>query len=244
MKLANSVVLITGAAKRVGRHMAEALAESSANLVIHYRHSEKEALSLQRRLIKKHGVKVGLVQGDLTQMKELRQVAAAAWNCFGKVDVLINNASTFYPTPLGTTTEEQWQDLFAINARAPYFLSEILGLKMQKRGRGKIINMVDWAAERPYTQYLPYCASKAALLAVSRGLAKSLAPQVQVNSILPGPVMWPDDLGDEVQQSVLKQTPLAKMGKPQDVASAVKFLIEGNDFMTGTEIHVDGGRHL
>ncbi|HKY63565.1 MAG TPA: SDR family oxidoreductase, partial [bacterium] len=133
--------------------------------------------------------------------------------------------------------------LFSVNARAPFFLSEALGLKMKQRGRGKIVNIADWAALRPYTQYVPYCASKAALVAVSQGLAKSLAPRVQVNTILPGPVMWPDDLGPEVLRSVLSQTPLQRIGKPEDIAHAVKFLIEG-DYMTGSLIHVDGGRSI
>lgn len=244
MKLAKSVVLITGGAKRVGRCVAEELAKEKANLIIHYHRSSQEAKNLQRKLVQKYGVKVELAQGNLSKLAEIRKIAQQAWASFGKIDVLVNNASTFYPTPLGTTKEEQWDDLFAVNAKAPYFLSEFLGLKMKRRGKGKIINIVDWAAKRPYSQYVSYCASKAALLAVSRGLAKSLAPKVQVNAILPGPVMWPEDLGEKIKRSVLKQTPLAKIGKAQDVASAVKFLIAGNDFMTGTEIHVDGGRHL
>lgn len=244
MKLKGSVVFITGAAKRVGRVTALALASGGAHLVLHYGRSEKEAKALQRQIQKKWQVKVHLVQGDLAKYQEVQRVAGEAWKAFGKIDVLVNNASTFYPTPLGKVSEEQWEKLFSVNAKAPFFLMEALGVKMKKRGKGKIVNIGDWAALHPYTQYVPYCASKAALVALSQGMARSLAPEVQVNTVLPGPVMWPSDLGDKVKKSVIKQTPLARIGTPDDVASAVKFFIEGNDFMTGSQLHVDGGRHI
>ena len=163
---------------------------------------------------------------------------------FGGLDALINNASNFYPTPLGKTTFKQWDGLFAVNARAPYFLSQILGLKMKKRGSGKIINIADWAGLRPYVGYIPYCAAKAALVGVSQGLAKSLAPEVQVNTVLPGPVMWPADLGSKVKKEGLAKTPLKCIGRPEDIANTVKFLIEGTDYMTGSLVHVDGGRSI
>ena len=244
MKISGSVIMITGGARRVGRVVAQELAKSGARLVLHYNSSETEAASLKRSLQTKFKSKVVLVQGNLKKWDQLQEIVRQGWDAFGKVDVLVNNASTFYPTPLGKVREEQWDDLFDVNAKAPFFLGEALGLKMKRRKKGKILNIADWSANRPYTQYVPYCASKAALVAVSRGLAKSLAPEVQVQTILPGPVMWPQDLGEKAKQQVLKQTPLKRMGSPQDVASAVKFLIEGNDFMTGTELHVDGGRHL
>ena len=235
-------MLVTGAAKRVGRVIALNLAAEGARLIIHYNRSAKDALALQRQIRTKFKTQAETVGADLSQVREVKRLAKEAWK-LGSIDVLVNNASTFYPTPLGKVREEQWNDLFSVNARAPFFLSEALGLKMKQRGRGKIVNIADWAALRPYTQYVPYCASKAALVAVSQGLAKSLAPRVQVNTILPGPVMWPDDLGPEVLRSVLSQTPLQRIGKPEDIAHAVKFLIEG-DYMTGSLIHVDGGRSI
>jgi pteridine reductase len=236
--------MITGAAKRLGRGMALHLASCGANLIIHYHHSETEARELQKKIRLKFKTKVSLLQGDLKNFSELQRVAKESWKVFGKIDVLINNASTFYPTPVGKVSRAQWEDLFNVNARAPFFLSEAIGLKMKKRGRGKIINIADWAALRPDTRYVPYCASKAALIAISQGMAKSLAPEVQINTILPGPVMWPEGLDDKVKASVLSKTPLKKIGKPEDIAMAAQYLIEGGDFMTGSLLHVDGGRNI
>ena len=244
MQLKGCTVLITGAAKRVGRAIALTLAAGGAEILIHYHRSAKDALALQKILAKKFKAKSGLVQGDLSQWSEVKRIAEAAWKLRKKVDVLVNNASTFYPTPLGKVREEQWADLFNVNARAPFLLSETIGLKMKKRGRGKIVNIADWAALQPYTQYVPYCASKAALIAIGQGMARSLAPEVQINTILPGPVMWPEDLDDAVKRSVIRHTPLKRIGTPQDIANTAKFLIEGSDFMTGAAIHVDGGRHI
>lgn len=244
MRLKGCTVLITGAAKRVGRVIALTLAEAGADLLIHYNRSDKDALALQKLIRKKYKRTAGLLRADLSKFSELRRLANQAWQFRNKVDVLINNASTFYPTPLGKVREEQWEDLFHVNARAPFFLSETLGLKMKRRGKGKIVNIADWAALQPYTQYVPYCASKAALVAISQGMARSLAPQVQINTILPGPVMWPQDLGPAVKKSVIHGTPLKRIGTPQDIANTAKFLIEGSDFMTGALVHVDGGRHI
>jgi pteridine reductase len=185
-----------------------------------------------------------LLQGDLGNFKDLKRVAKEAWRARGRLEVLINNASTFFPTPLGKVKEKEWENLFQVNVRAPFFLSEYLGLKMKVKGKGKIINIADWAALHPYLGYIPYCASKAALLAIGQGMAKSLAPEVQVNTLLPGPVMWPADFGEKIKRSVLQRTPLARPGSPEDVASAVRFFIEGNDFMTGSFLHIDGGRHI
>ena len=244
MRLKGCTVLITGAAKRVGRVIALTLAEAGADLLIHYNRSDKDAIVLQKLIRKKFKKTPGLLRGDLSKFSELRRLANEAWRFRNKVDVLINNASTFYPTPLGKVREEQWEDLFDVNARAPFFLSETLGLKMKRRGKGKIVNIADWAALQPYTQYVPYCASKAALVAISQGMARSLAPQVQINTILPGPVMWPEDLGPGVMKRVIRYTPLQRIGTPQDIANTAKFLIEGSDFMTGALVHVDGGRHI
>jgi len=244
MNISGKVVLITGAAKRVGRVLALDLASRGAKLVLHYNRSEREAKALERLLHRKWKTKVALVQGNLEETAQVKNIGRAGWKAFGRVDVLINNASTFFPTPLGKVKESDWENLFRVNVRAPFFLSELIGLKMKKRGGGKIINIADWAALHPYTGYVPYCASKAALVAVSQGMARSLAPEVQVNTVLPGPIMWPADLGDKVKRSVLKKTPLKKIGSPEDVAGAVRFFIEGSDFSTGSLLHVDGGRHI
>ncbi|MBI2335248.1 MAG: SDR family oxidoreductase [Deltaproteobacteria bacterium] len=243
MQLKGVRVLITGAGRRVGKVLALTLAQSGARLVVHYHRSRHEAQMLRKQILAQGG-EVVLVQGDLSKEASLQLLAQKAWQAFGGLDVLINNASNFYPTPLGKTKFSEWDDLFAVNARAPYFLSQSLGLKMKKRGRGKIINIADWAALRPYTGYIPYCAAKAALVGLSQGLAKSLAPEVQVNTVLPGPVMWPADLGSKVKKEVLAKTPLKCIGRPEDIANTVKFLIEGTDYMTGALVHVDGGRSI
>lgn len=243
MKLKNAVIFITGSAKRVGRAMVLDFAARGAKVIVHYHSSSKEAGKLKHQVEKKWKTSLGLVQGDLSQTDEIKRIGQEAWDCFGKIDVLINNASTFYPTPLGKVKDEQWEDLFRVNAKAPFFLSQILGKKMKQRGKGKIINIGDWAAHHPYQGYIPYCASKAALLAVSEGLAKSLAPEVQVNAVLPGPILWKDQ-DEKTRRDVVKKTPLKRTGKPEDVVSAVRFFIEGNDFMTGSELHVDGGRSI
>ena len=244
MNLKGSVVLITGAARRVGRVIALDLAERGAHVIVHYHRSKNDAESLARTIRKKRRGGIHLLQADLGNMEEVHRLSRAAWSWKGRVDVLIHNASSFYPIPLGEVTEEQWDDLFATNAKAPFFLSQDLGKKMFRRGKGKIVCIGDWAAYHPYPKFLPYCAAKAALLALSKGLARTLAPKVQVNAVLPGPVMWPEDLNDKKKKAVLEKTPLGRAGSPQDVASAVRFLIEGNDFMTGSELHVDGGRHI
>ncbi len=243
MQLRGANILITGSAKRVGRHVALSLAKAGANILVHYHSSSSDAKKLVSE-IKSLGVKAQAIRANLNKLSEVKKLAAQAWQVWGRVDVLINNASTFYPTPLGKTTEAQWDDLFNVNAKAAYFLSEALGQKMFKKKSGKIINMVDWAALRPYENYVPYCAAKAALLAVSLGMAKSLAPHVQVNNIMPGPVMWPEDLSVQVKKQVLAKTPLKKIGSAQDIANTIQFVIEGTDFMTGSIIHVDGGRSI
>lgn len=244
MKLKGSVVLITGAAKRVGRVIALDLVSRGAQVIVHYHRSQREAEELARMVRRKRKGGIHLLQGDLSDLEEVRRVAEQAWAWKGRVDVLIHNASSFYPTPLGEVTESEWDDLFATNAKAPFFLSQILGKKMFQRGMGKIVCIGDWAAYQPYRGYLPYCAAKAALLALSKGLARTLAPKVQVNAVLPGPVMWPKTAGATLKKKVIQKTPLERAGSGEDVASAVRFFIEGNDFMTGSELHVDGGRHI
>lgn len=243
MQINGSKILITGAAKRIGRVIALSLAEQGAKLVIHYNKSAEEARQLGHEL-KALGADYLFLQADLKKIKSLEKLALQAWAAFDGLDVLINNASNYYPSPLGQSKEEEWDDLMQINAKAPYFLAQSIGIKMKKRKKGKIINIADWAGQRPYEDYAPYCASKAALIALSQSIAKSLAPQVSVNCILPGPIMWPEDLGQKIKKSVLEKTPLRRSGHPSDIAKTVEFLIEGSDFMTGALINVDGGRGI
>jgi pteridine reductase len=237
MELKGARALVTGAAIRVGREIALELARAGADLVVHYRTSEAEAERTADE-IRAFGVDCDLVQGDLGDPADVERIATAATGA----DVLVNSASIFPRTPLAEADVETFDDIFAINVRAPLFLAKGVGLAMKERGRGVIVNIVDWSAERPYRGYLPYCASKAALVALSKGLAKTLAPEVRVNMVAPGPVMLPEDMTDAERDVVLRQTPLAREGSPTDVAKAVRFLVEGSDFVTGAFLTVDGGR--
>ena len=237
MELKNRRALVTGAAIRVGREIALELARAGADLVVHYRSSAEAAKSTADE-IRATGVACDLVAGDLADPADLERVAA---ECAG-VDVLVNSASIFPRTPLADVTIEQWDDIYAANLRAPFFLARTIGLAMKKRGRGAIVNITDWSAERPYRGYLPYCASKAGLVALTKGLAKTLAPEVRVNAVAPGPVMLPEDMTDAERDIVLRQTPLAREGRPENVAKAVRFLVETADFTTGASLTVDGGR--
>ena len=243
MQLQDSKILITGAAKRIGRTLALDLASRGAKLFLHCHRSARDAQKLKAEIEKKYHHEVFLFQADLSKLPQLKKMAEEVWKISRGLDGLINNASTFYPTKVGKLREVQWEDLFAINAKAPYFLSEYLGLKMKKRGRGKIINIADWAALRPYADYIPYSASKSALLAITQGMAKALAPAVQVNAILPGTILWPEGFDVKLQRDFIAKTPLKRIGNSEEMASAVRFFIE-NDFATGSFLHLDGGRHL
>jgi pteridine reductase len=241
MKIKGTTVLITGAAKRMGREIALALAQEGARIILHYRSSKKEAEQALAQ-IRQYKVRAIAVSADLRDLTQIRKMLDKIYKEFPKIDVLINNASAFYRTPLTQVTQRQWDDLFETNLRAPFFLSRDVGLQMKKVGKGKIINIADWSGLRPYSGYIPYCLSKGALITMTQALARELAPEVQVVAVAPGPVMWPEGLGQKEKRSVIEKTPLRRLGSPKDVVEAVRFLIEGSDFMTGSTLFVDGGR--
>ncbi len=241
MNLQGANILITGAAKRVGRACAVALAAQGANIAVHYHRSAKEATETCAAL-QRFGVKALTFRADLARVAQLRAMAAEAWKTFGGIDVLINSASIFPRTPLEQVTERIWDQTLDTNLKGCFFLARELGMRMAKRGRGKIINIADWAGERPYKNYLPYCISKAGVIAMTKGLAKTLAPRVQVNAISPGPVLLPPSISAADKKAVIRGTPLGRIGSPEDIANTARFLIEGTDFMTGSIVAVDGGR--
>lgn len=244
MQIKGKRILITGAAKRVGRVIATTLAERGAHIALHYNRSASEAEAAARQ-IRQMGVEVEIFQADLSRTAEVERMAGAVYSRFGQLDVLVNNASVFFRTPLGSITEEEWNRTLDANLRGPFFLSQFVGTRMLQAGiQGKIISIADWAGERPYRHYLPYCISKAGIIAMTKGLAKTLAPSVAVVAVAPGPILWPDELGAGELEKVLSKTPLKRLGKPEDVAGTVCFLIEGSDYMTGTMIFVDGGRSV
>lgn len=243
MTLTNKVALVTGSAKRIGRAVAEALAARGAHQAVHYLSSKAEAAKAVEAF-RAMGVEAEAFRADMGQVKEVEALADEVLERFGRVDVLVNSASVFFPSPLGEVTDLQWDALFNTNLKGPFFLAQRLGLAMKEAGGGLIINIGDWAGERPYTNYLPYCLTKAGIIAMTKGLARSLAPEVRVNCINPGPVMLPDDLSESEREEVLRKTPLRRTGSASDVANAVVFLCEGTDFMTGAFMTIDGGRTI
>ncbi len=246
MNLQGKKVLITGAAKRIGREIALMLASRGAVVLIHYRKSRLEALRLQSEIEGKGG-SAFVFQADFSpgnlQVK-IKKFVEAVYRKAGRVDVLVNNASDFYPTPLGKITEKSWDDLIASNLKAPFFLSQEIGIRMVKQKSGKIINLIDWTAERPSENYLPYCIAKGGLLTATRGLAKALAPYVQVAGIAPGPILPPAGVKGSQKSKAAEKTLLKRFGHPRDIAEAAHFLIESTDFVTGVCLPVDGGATL
>jgi pteridine reductase len=229
--------LVTGAAVRVGREIALELARGGARIYLHYRSSEDAARATAEE-IRALGSEAVLVRGEMSDPVEVERVAERCRDA----DVLVNSASIFPATPLSDVTPEVFDEIMAVNLRAPFFLARTIGLAMRARGRGVIVNIADWAGYRPYRGYLPYCLSKAALLAMNSGLARILAPQVRVNAVAPGPVMLPADMDEKDRLAIIGATPLRREGSPTDVARAVRFLVEGSDFITGAVLTVDGGR--
>lgn len=247
MEIKGKTVLITGAARRIGREIALTLARRGACIGIHYRDSRKEALSLQKE-IQRQGAKSFLVSADFSAGQEVSKTIALfleeVYSRCERVDVLVNNASVFYPTPLEKISEKQWDEFMTVNLKSPFFLSSAMGLIMRKQKSGKIINIVDWTGKRPLAEYLPYCISKAGLIAATKGLAKALAPHVQVAGIAPGPILPAEGASKKNQKKAAERSLLKRYGSPQDIARTVQFLIEGSDFITGSIISVEGGASL
>jgi pteridine reductase len=238
------VALITGAGKRVGAVTARALHAAGYDLALHYRHSAAEAELLAASLERQRSGSTFTVQAELADTDALPAMVQRVVDRFGRLDALVNNASAFYPTPVGTATPAQWNELFASNAQAPFFIAQA-AMPALREARGAIVNMVDIYAERPLANHPLYCMAKAALEAMTRSLALDLGPDVRVNGVAPGAVMWPSDGKPyDDQQAMLARTPLRRAGSPEDVAGAVLWLLRDAPFVTGQIIRVDGGRTL
>jgi pteridine reductase len=241
VQAAGKIALVTGAARRVGKSIALVLAERGAHVVITYNSSAVEAQATVQEIMGR-GVQGMALQGNITRSDDVNAIVQQVMDRFSRIDILVNNASNYYRTPFDTLTEEQWDDLVGTNLKGTFLMTKRVGDEMLKTGMGKIINLADWAGFRPYKDYIPYCVAKAGVIALTKALAKTLAPTIQVNAIAPGPVMLPEDFSDSQREAVVRATPLKRIGTPLDIAQTVVFLVEGSDFITGAIIPVDGGR--
>jgi pteridine reductase len=241
MTLAGRWALVTGAARRVGRAIAMELAGRGMNVVVHYHTSRVEAGATVEAL-EALGVRALELRADLSRAEDVAALAADAERRSGGIDVLVNSASNYLRARFDDLTEDLWDASLDTNLKGPFLLSWHLGRAMRARGEGRIVNIADWAGERPYRDYLPYAVSKAGLIGLTRALARELAPSVAVNAVAPGPVMPPDDMTESEREAIARATPLRRFGRPEDVARCVRFLVEEADFSTGGLFHVDGGR--
>lgn len=237
------VVLITGAARRLGAAIAVALHETGARVVLHARHSIAEAETLARRLNATRADSVRVVRADLLDTESISPLVADAFAQFGRLDGLVCNASSFFPTPLGQIDEAAWHDLVGSNFKAPLFLAQAAAPHLRAAG-GAIINITDIHAERPLAGYPLYSAAKGALLTLTRALAIELAPEVRVNAVAPGPILWPEDgqFPNPERDAIVQHTLLKRIGTPEDIARTVRFLMLDAPYITGQVINVDGGR--
>jgi pteridine reductase len=240
------VVLVTGGAKRVGAAICRRLHAAGAQIAVHYRSSDQEALALQKELNKLRPKSAAVFQADLLDLHALPQLVHKAVRHFGQLDALVNNASSFYATPLADIDERQWQDLLGTNLKAPLFLAQAAADELRRR-HGCIVNIVDIHAERPMHGHLLYSAAKAGLVALTKGLAQEMAPQVRVNAIAPGVIVWPENetwADQEQRRRIVAHTLLKREGEPDDIARTVQFLIADSPYITGQIIAVDGGRSV
>jgi pteridine reductase len=239
-------VLVTGGAKRVGAAICRRLHAAGADLAVHYRASAAEARALEAELCARRAGSAVLVQADLLKVSALGALVRECVRAHGRLDALVNNASSFYATPIGEVTEKTWDDLIGTNLKAPLFLAQAAAKELKKT-HGCIVNIVDIHAELPMKNYVVYNAAKGGLAALTRSLARELGPEVRVNGVAPGAILWPEqgEWQDEVsRQRIISQTALRRVGEPDDIARAVEFLIANAPYVTGQILAVDGGRSV
>ena len=242
--LSDRVVLITGGARRVGAVLVRALHAAGANVLVHYRSSSGAAIALAEELNRERADSIVTHRADLLEPEAPEQLVAATLRAFGRLDVLVNNASTFYPTPVGTITSAQWDDLIGSNLKAPLFLSQA-AVPSLRASRGLIINIVDVHGLRPLKGHPLYSTAKAGLAMLTRSLARELGPDIRVNGIAPGPVLWPEkNMDDALKKEIIDKTALKRHGTPQDIARTALFLAKDAPYITGQIIAVDGGRSI
>lgn len=243
MNLQGKVALVTGGAVRVGRAISLALAERGAAVAVNY-HTSTEAARALVSQIRQQGGCAEAFPADVSDVSSIHRMMEQVVAHFGALDVLVNNAAIFPRTPFGTTSEEEWDRVLDINLKGVFFCSQCAARQMLQRGGGKIVNIADVGAYRPWPGFIPYCVSKAGVVALTMGLARALAPTVQVNAVAPGPVLFPEGISPEQKRRALASVPMGREGSPEDVARTVLFLLEGPDYITGAVLPVDGGRLL
>jgi pteridine reductase len=242
--LEGRVALVTGAARRVGAEIATQLHAAGADVAIHYRRSAEDAGNLVARLNAQRPDSAAAFQANLLDTASIPALVAAVSGWRGGIDILVNNASSFYPTPLGEITEAHWDDLVGSNFKAPLFLAQAAAASLRERG-GNIVNIVDIHAQRPLRNHLVYSPAKAGLAMLTRALARELAPDVRVNGVSPGAILWPEtDMNEETKASILDEVPLARAGSPADIAGCVVYLVRDATYVTGQIVAVDGGRSI
>ena len=238
------VVMVTGAARRVGAELVRHLHQADMDIILHYRSSEKDATNLADTLNAQRADSVKLLQGDLKEYKHIPKLIEQAFSLFGHIDVLINNASSFYPTSLDEIDGDIWEDLIGVNLKAPLFLTQAIAPHL-KGVNGCIINIVDIHSDRPLKDYPVYCIAKAGLAMLTKSMARELAPEVRVNGIAPGAIMWPEvQQYESMHEEIISRTALKREGSPTDIADTALFLIKHANYITGQIIAVDGGRTL
>lgn len=244
--LHGKTVLVTGGARRIGQAIVRRLHDAGANVVIHHRTSSEAAQALAAEFNRRRAHSVALLQADLMETRLLEGLIAAAAGAWGRLDALVNNASSFYPTEIGTIDERAWDDLMGTNLKAPLFLSQAAAPELRKT-EGCIVNITDIHAARPMKGHVVYNAAKAGLATLTQSLARELAPQVRVNAVAPGTILWPEHdvwTNEDARARIVDRIPLKRMGEPDDIARAVEFFIVGAPYVTGQILAVDGGRSL
>jgi len=242
--VATKTALITGGAKRIGAATTRLLHQAGYNVVIHCRLSQQTANELAEELNALRDNSAKVIQGDLNIENIYDQIIEQAYQCWNRLDVLVNNASSFYPTPIGSITPDDWDNLINSNMKAPLFLAQAAAPYL-KQTQGNIINMIDVHAKRPMKDHPVYCAAKAGLAMLTMSLAKDLGPDIRVNGVAPGAILWPDnDISEHTKKIILERTSLKRPGEPIDIAKTILFLVRDANYITGQIIAVDGGRSL
>ena len=241
--LEGQVALVTGAGKRIGRVIALTLARAGASVVVNYHTSRAGAAATAREIVAM-GVKSLAVRADISRPKQVRAMFRTVEKRFGRLDILVNNSGVFFRAPWDKLTEDDWKRVLAVNLTGPFFCAQAAARLMMRQQRGKIINISSLGGLQAWPGYMHYCASKSALISLTRSLAKALGPHIQVNSVAPGTILFPDEKLDESMRQIIRETPLKKTGRPEDIAETVLFLATKGDFITGQVLAVDGGKSI